>query len=95
MLSCPFGWGKKIQIQIAGMFRFGFGPSSDDFYFPLELCSLGCAKPGNSEGIRTRNEARAWLRLCLAEGSRLSLSAELCVKGNQALPAGFTSVDLT
>lgn len=75
------------------MFLFGPGPRSDELDFPPELCSTGYAEPGNSEGIRTRSEALAWLGLCLAEGS--GLRAELCVKGNQALPAGFSSVDLT
>lgn len=63
------------------------------FIFLWSCVPWGCAKPGNSEGIRTRSETHAWLGLCLAEGSQLS--AELCVKGNQALSAGFTSVDPT
>lgn len=58
------------------MFLFGSGPSSDDLNFPLELCSMGCAEPGNSEGIRTRSEAHAWLGLCLAEGSLLAGCAQ-------------------
>lgn len=91
---------KEIQIRPPGMFLFGFGASSDGFYPPYptptpprSCVPCGCAEPGNSEGIRTRGEAHAWLPRCLAEA--LWLSAELCVKGNQAPPAGFTSVDLT
>lgn len=79
------------------MFLFGSGPSSDDLNFPLELCSMGCAEPGNSEGIRTRIDRGARLARAVS-GRGLSagwLRAELCVKGNQALPAGFSSVDLT
>lgn len=49
-------------------------------------------KAWNSEGIRTRSQTHVWLPLCLAEGSA---ERELCVKGNRAVPAGFTSVDLT
>lgn len=68
----------RIQIRAPGMFLFGSGPSSDDFNFPLEPCSTGCAEPGNSEGIRTRSEAHAWLGLCLAEGSGLAARGAMC-----------------
>lgn len=61
----------KFQIRAPSMFLFGSGPSSDDLNVPPELCSTGRAEPGNSEGIRTRSEAHAWLGLCLAEGSLL------------------------
>lgn len=95
----PLWVGQEVVLRMRFKFELlacsclGLILAVTTFIFLWSCIPWGCAEPGNSEGIRTRSEAHAWLGLCLAEGSRLS--TELCVKGNQALSAGFTSVDLT
>lgn len=83
----------RFKSELLGCSCLGLVLAVPVFILPRSCALWDCAKPWNSEGIRTRSEAHAWLPMCLAEGSQLS--TELCVKGNQALPAGFTSVDLT